>query len=357
MGRPRHLREFSQIIRALPRELTLDDTRHQDLELYRDDRISIYYAPFDFLNRDARIAVVGVTPGPTQIVESLITVRDAIESGDSEEVALRQVKERASFKGMRGDLARWMDEIGLAALAGVDSCAALFDDPRLLHTTSAIRYPTFKRKRDRSWIRYSGTSPDILGHPKLIETLEQTLLPELLALRSALIVPLGKANRAIVHLIDRGALERDRCVLGLPHPSPASPNRERYFREAKARLIAQTRTTPRMAQERSSGETIEIALTQGNINNNHIYLRRHLDFFPADALGPSNAKDGLGTELTVRFDGLSDPVATDIAGGNKLFFRARAPVGEFFRRHKLGAGDRIRIERLGHYEFRVRRPK
>jgi hypothetical protein len=154
-----------------------------------------------------------------------------------------------------------MDEIGLATPIGVESCAALFDHPRLLHTTSAIRYPTFNRKRDGSWVRYSGSNPDILGHPELLDTIERTLLPELLAVRSALIVPLGKANRAVAHLVEGGLLERDRCVLGLPHPSPASPHRERYFREAKPRLVAQV-SRLRGLQNPSSGSAHPAALSR-----------------------------------------------------------------------------------------------
>ena len=39
---------------------------------------------------------------------------------------------------------------------------------------------------------------------------------------------------------------------------------------------------------------IVIQLTKGNLNNNnnHLYLRKHLDFFPADAIGAANARDG-----------------------------------------------------------------
>jgi hypothetical protein len=68
-------------------------------------------------------------------------------------------------------------------------------------------------------------------------------------------------------------------------------------------------------------ERIEIEVTQANLNNNNLYLRRHLDFFPADAVGPANLDDGRGRLLTIRFRGLGAPVRSDIAGGNKLFLR------------------------------------
>ena len=37
-------------------------------------------------------------------------------------------------------------------------------------------------------------------------------------------------------------------------------------------------------------QSIEIEVTQGNLNNNHLYLRGHLDFFPVDAIGPRTAR-------------------------------------------------------------------
>ena len=34
--------------------------------------------------------------------------------------------------------------------------------------------------------------------------------------------------------------------------------------------------------------SIEIEVTQGNLNNHYLYLRGHLDVFPVDAIGPAN---------------------------------------------------------------------
>ncbi len=98
---------------------------------------------------------------------------------------------------------------------------------------------------------------------------------------------------------------------------------------------------------------ISITLTDGNLNNNHFYLRSHLSFFPADAVGAANAADGTGTPLTIHLAGAAEPVETDIAGGNKSFLRSRGPVGAFFRRHGLRAGDEIRVERVSEREYRV----
>jgi hypothetical protein len=48
---------------------------------------------------------------------------------------------------------RMLDEIGLQKALGMESCVSLFGDvTEFLHTTSAIRYPTFVRGRN-----YTGT--------------------------------------------------------------------------------------------------------------------------------------------------------------------------------------------------------
>ena len=89
-----------------------------------------------------------------------------------------------------------------------------------------------------------------------------------------------------------------------------------------------------------------------NLNNGHVYLRRHLDFFPADAIGAANARDGQGVPLTVHFAGLPAAAQTDIAG-DKGIFRSRGPWRQFLAHHSLRPGDTVIIERLTAYEYRV----
>lgn len=70
---------------------------------------------------------------------------------------------------------------------------------------------------------YPGSSPELVAHPWLRDMIETTLAGELSALPSAIVIPLGRASRALAHLQDQGAVDPARCLIGLPHPSPASP--------------------------------------------------------------------------------------------------------------------------------------
>ena len=96
---------------------------------------------------------------------------------------------------------------------------------------------------------------------------------------------------------------------------------------------------------------VEIELTQGNINNNHLYLSSIIDFFPSDSIGGSNEAD-LAYRILEIHSGVASPVRTDIAGDKKIF-RRRAWVGDFFEAHNLEAGDRVVIDKTGKDRYHV----
>lgn len=97
---------------------------------------------------------------------------------------------------------------------------------------------------------------------------------------------------------------------------------------------------------------IVIPLTQGNLRHGHVYLARHLDFFPADAIGANNKQTGVGASLLVHFDGVGQ-AETDIDSQHKIF-RLRGKIWqEFFEQHGLRAGDKVAIEHVSKYEYRL----
>jgi hypothetical protein len=94
-----------------------------------------------------------------------------------------------------------------------------------------------------------------------------------------------------------------------------------------------------------------ISITGGNLRNNHLYISDHYDFFPDECYGKSTAGKGTGRKIKLVVEGLIKPVETDIAidgsnGRPRNFFRKRAWVGSFFKKHDLCEGDVITIERL-----------
>ena len=94
-----------------------------------------------------------------------------------------------------------------------------------------------------------------------------------------------------------------------------------------------------------------IELTQGNLNNDHLYLTNIMELFSATSIGGSSDLERASQLLEVH-SGIGEPVVTDIAG-DKNIFRKRGWVGEFFATHQLKAGDFVVVERTGPHRYHV----
>lgn len=92
-------------------------------------------------------------------------------------------------------------------------------------------------------------------------------------------------------------------------------------------------------------------LTQGNINNNHFYLRDFWTAFPENCIGGTNASTAAPRSLTIWW-GSSDPIVTDLDGKKKLF-RRRGWVRKFLKENDAQAGDRVALYHIGEHQYEV----
>jgi hypothetical protein len=196
--------------------------------LYAGGGMTISYAPFDDVNREARVALVGITPGWGETRIAFDVAARGLEVGVAPERILREVKRQASFAGsMRCNLVQMLDAIGLAARLGLWSCDQLYtpEYEHLLHNTAALRYPVFAGGRN-----YTGHGPTIMEHNVLQAMAVRILAPELAAVSKALVIPLGVAvERALLFLAREDLLDACRCLFGFPHPSGRNGHRARQF--------------------------------------------------------------------------------------------------------------------------------
>jgi hypothetical protein len=98
-------------IRSLPRvnPLPKQEILVQDFELARWKNLAQYYAPFDFINSAAKVAIIGITPGLQQMQNAFAAARDALQQGLEPEDALRTAKYAASC---------WIHEVEFERYAG-----------------------------------------------------------------------------------------------------------------------------------------------------------------------------------------------------------------------------------------------
>ncbi len=238
--------DFAPLLRRLTEaELRLEIERPERLQIEaescRGKRLQVAYAPFDYVNPDARIVIVGLTPGRQQMTNALFAAKRSLAFGASEAEAQRAAKVFASFSGpMRTNLVALLDHIGVQRLVGIPSTTSLWaQQDRLVHFTSALRYPVFVDNEN-----YSG-NPAPVATAILQRHLMRWLAGEMRALPNALFVPLGSAADESVNAVAKNIGFNARQILsGLPHPSGANAERIAFFLGRKIRSALSSKVNP-----------------------------------------------------------------------------------------------------------------
>jgi hypothetical protein len=98
--------------------------------------------------------------------------------------------------------------------------------------------------------------------------------------------------------------------------------------------------------------SVVVKLTEGNIKNHSIRIRKVAGFFPSNTIGGSSKEMMAARTITIDW-GDGESVETDIAG-DKMIFRKRKWVGDFIQRYQLQPGDEVIITRIAEYKYRIR---
>ena len=145
------------------------------LFLKKEGKISIYYAPFEYVNENAKIVLVGITPGLQQAANALNVAKSGLENGTSSEEILKAVKSNASFSGsMRTNLINMLDHVGINKKLGISSTDQLFTShSHLAQMASILKNPVFVDGRN-----YSG-SPSMIKSPVFKELMNDFFVTEI----------------------------------------------------------------------------------------------------------------------------------------------------------------------------------
>lgn len=235
--------QYAEVIGKHVGSSYLDDPVKERLRLHREGSLEVFYAPFDYVQRSAKLVIVGITPGRVQAENALKAAQAALRSGKTNDEAARLAKAEGSFSGpMRSNLIAMLDHIGFNRCLNVPSCDEIFrPSSSMVHFTSALRYPVFVNGEN-----YNGQL-NMTKTSTLMRMVEEYLGMEAAALPNAVWLPLGpKPFAAVNHLIKKGLIDRSRVLDELPHPSGANAERIAYFlgKKAASDLSAKTRAAP-----------------------------------------------------------------------------------------------------------------
>jgi hypothetical protein len=189
--------------------------------------VKIYYAPFEYINPGARVVLVGITPGPTQMVNANNEARKALQKGKSSTEAIQAAKSVGAFSGktLRSNLIKQLNHWGFHQWLGLSDSANLFSTSRhLVQSTSLLRYPVFVKDAP-----YKST-PAMTKHPLLQKYLRENFVAEVEELKDAVFVGLGPLVQKVLNrLIQEHTLKPERVIGGMLHPSPNCTYRINYL--------------------------------------------------------------------------------------------------------------------------------
>jgi hypothetical protein len=237
------LPDFLPAIRTLndSMPLTKEDLLSEEFLIKKHGELEMYYAPHnEYINNEARIIIVGITPGWSQMKIAYEHFVKGLAAEKEIKVVLRETKIAAGFAGaMRANLMTMLNQCGIPESLYINDSLALFNECRtLLHTTSVIKYPVFYQGKN-----YTGHQPGMLQSKLLAEYATKFFAEEIGEInKSALIIPLGKTVESIIrHLLADKKLAGHTILFGFPHPSGANGHRVRQFEKQKYSLAETVR--------------------------------------------------------------------------------------------------------------------
>ncbi|WGG46504.1 hypothetical protein [Rossellomorea sp. DA94] len=229
--------QYKNKIHSLAKPTSNESLMNETFLLEKDPKkkLEIYYAPFEHLNEQAKVVIVGITPGLHQMKKSFETVWNLKEVNLTDEDVLNEVKKNSSFEGpMRKNLITMLNELNLPNYLGISSTSELFESfSHLVQTTSVLPYPVFYNGKN-----YSGSTPNIVKTEVLREYILQSFPKEMEHLNNPLIVPLGvNVSKALTYLAEQGLIDSTSILNGFPHPSGGNGHRHRQFAENKEGMM------------------------------------------------------------------------------------------------------------------------
>ena len=226
--------KYSKLIYEL-KNFEKADILNKKFELYSKSNLKIYYAPHnEIINKNAKVFIVGITPGWTQTSIAYKTAHKGLQNDMDFDEIKKECKKNSRFAGsMRKNLIEMLDEINLNDKLGIESCSKLFDEnDDLLHTTSLIPYPVFINNKN-----YTGSNPKIIDNEILRNYVKKYFYKEISVLSDALIIPLGKSVEEVLNnMVEDKILKKEQCLFGFPHPSGANGHRKVQFEQNKSDL-------------------------------------------------------------------------------------------------------------------------
>src|SRR5512142_141142 len=112
---------FAPVIRSLTSaELAGAPSLYEKLAIAGSNELQVCYAPFEYINPNARVVIVGITPGRQQMLNALSEARRQIDMGSDDMQVVKAAKSVGAFSGdIRTHLVNLLDNVGISSWLGI----------------------------------------------------------------------------------------------------------------------------------------------------------------------------------------------------------------------------------------------
>ena len=239
----------------------IEELTQSDLLLLKTlGTIRSFYAPFEAINHDAKVVIVGICPGQQQWRNALIAAKDGFEQQLSEENILKLAKNSGAFSGpIRKNLTQLLDHIGLHNQLGIQTTAELFSNHQdMVQMCSVLQQCILVNGKN-----YAGSTPAMLKNELLKQHIDDYFIPMIQQLPNAIYIPLGKGVDEVLNYVSSlGYLKDQQILAGLPHPSGANAERIKYFLGEKPRDQLSRQTNPEQIDSAKSQILLKLSKFQ-----------------------------------------------------------------------------------------------
>lgn len=240
---------------------SIEELTQSDLLLLKTlGPVQSFYAPFEAINHDAKVVIVGICPGQQQWRNALIAAKDSLEQQLSEENILKLAKNSGAFSGpIRKNLTQLLDHIGLHNQLGIQTTAELFSNHQdIVQMCSVLQQCILVNGKN-----YAGSTPAMLKNELLKQHIDDYFIPLVQQLPNAIYIPLGKGvDEVLNYVCSLGYLNDQQILAGLPHPSGANAERIKYFLGEKPRVQLSRQTNPEQIDSAKSQILLKLSKFQ-----------------------------------------------------------------------------------------------
>ncbi len=241
---------------ALERRTTLIDAAGSD---------ELFYIPFEHVNPDARLVLIGITPGPTQLELAYAEAQRLLRAGSSERDVLIAAKRIGAFGGpsMRPNLVRMLKYFRIAQILGISNEEDLWDSAsRHLHATSVVSHAAF-----RKGAMFAGSFAEVLVSKVFRTSFFEDFVPSVRQINpDAIYIALGPTPRAALEWCTVERILRKEQVLGaLAHPSTSGGSQVGYYLREKTLADLKSRDPVRSRIQWLDEAHAELLATTGRL--------------------------------------------------------------------------------------------